>query len=327
MPIEANVPMRYLPDGPALDGLPHLRLGPTPPGRPTPALTLCAGPGAAVPPALRADTVTGMALRLLRTTDTRAALDGIETVTTGVFDGDHLLALFALTQPDAALARVGQLESAARAVAFGVCRSEEERQIACFVRSYPDEAGIHDPAALYATLVPEAVRLLDSPRDFDLYWIGEYSDVLRADYLLNSGAVQVDEAPDLDLTTIQTPLDLHDLVRLTAARGHRVLTVRSENTYILEYRRESWVRFPLVRPLPRIDLRPLAQRLGLFERAPGVWRTDPVTDPTPRLFLDDGRGRPSPSTLDAQTVIAEVMDYLRAAGRRPELQWTPDQNA
>jgi hypothetical protein len=166
-------------------------------------------------------------------------------------------------------------------------------------------------------------QLIDNPKDFDLYWVGEYSDALQANSLLGSGAVQIEDDRSLDLTIMQTPLRLHDLTRMTVAGCTRLLTVRSENTYTLEYRRESWVPFPEGHPLPRIDLRPLAQRLNLFERAQGTWRADPLDEPTPRLFLDAGQNRPAPSTIDAATVIDEVTGYLRDAARRPELHWTP----
>lgn len=315
--------MRYLPDGPEIDGRPHVRLGLPAAGGPTPALCLWNGPEADIPAGLGAATLTGIALNLLRSPEGRARLDGLETATTDAFDGDRLLALWALTDPDAALARAERTLDAASAAAFGISHTDELTQIACLFRGYAEEAGIEDPAGIYRDLLPRVSELLDSPRSLDLYWIGEYSDVLRADHLLNSGAVQIEDVPELDLTVMETPLRLHDVVRLTAAPSLRLLTVRSENTYIVEYRRESWVRFPPRPVRPRIDLRPLASRLNLFERARGSWRAEPVSDPTPRLFLDDGRGRPAPSTIDAQTVIAEVKEFLRDAERRPELHWLP----
>lgn len=315
--------MRYVPDSPAVDALPHARLGPVPAGRRAPQLVLGTEPGVVLPPALRADTMATLVLRLLRSPDHRSLLDGIEAVTTDTFSGDRLLALWALCAPEEALARAEAIDDAARAAEFGVVRSEQAAQIACFFRAYPDEAGVQDAALLYSALLPQVARLVDRPRDFDLYWIGEYSDVIQSENLLRSGAVQIEDEPELDLTVLTTPLRLHDLTRFTAASQFRLLTVRSENTYTLEYRRESWVQFQSRRPLPRVDLRPLAARLNLFERTPGVWRAEPVTEPTPRLFLDAGAGRPAPSSIDATTVIAEVKDYLRTAARRPELHWSP----
>jgi hypothetical protein len=315
--------MRYVPDGPEIDSQPHLRLGPAPRERAVPALTLGTEPGIDLPEPLQADTTAGVALQLLRAPAGISRLEAVDSVTSADYSGDRLLAMWALCEPRAALDRAALVEDVARASEFGVSHSEESTRIACFLRCYPDEVGVHDPALLYSTLLPQITRLLDNPREFDLYWIGEYSDVLRANHLLHSGAVQIEDYPELDLTLMETPLRLHDLTRFTAAAMFRLLTVRSENTYTLEYRRESWVQYQPRRPLPRVDLRPLAQRLQLFERTEGRWWAQLVTDPTPRLFLDDGRGVASPSSIDAATVIDEVKQYLQGAGGRPELWWTP----
>lgn len=276
-------------------------------------MSLGVEPGLVLPPAWRADTAAGVALNLIRDPSGRTRWDDLEAVTAATFSGDYLFALWTLTDPDAALARADAVDDAARACEFGVCRSEQAAQIACFVRAYPDETGVREPAALYDALLPDVTRLLDAPRAFDLYWIGEYSDVLRANHMLHSGAVQIEDHPELDLTVMETPLRLHDLTRLTAANHFRLLTIRSENTYMLEYRRESWVQFQSRRPLPRVDLQPLARRLSMFERAPGTWRAEPITRPVARLFLDDGHGIAAPSRIDAETVTAEVLDYLRGA--------------
>lgn len=314
--------MHYVPDCPRLSEVPHIRLGPVPADAPRPALHLGNEPGIRVPPHLRADTTAEIVLRLLEAPDA-ARLPAITAVTSADFQPGHLLAMWALCEPAAALARAERLADAARAVEFGVRRSSEAAQVASFLRAYREEAGVHDHAELYRTLLPQVARLLDRPRDFDLYWVGEYSDVIQSDSLLGSGAVQLEVYDDIDLTVMHTPLRLHDLTRYTAAPTFRLLTVRSENTYIFEYRRESWVQYQSRRPAPRVDLAPLAQRLNLFERAPGRWRADPVTLPIPRLLLDAGDGRPAPSSIAAETVIAEVVDYLRAAARRPTSHWSP----
>lgn len=321
--VEAPTTMRYMPDGPGLDGTPHLRLGVAPPARPAPALQLGVEPGVPVLPGCEADTATALVLNLLRSPAGRARIERIDAVTAATFSGDHLFAMWALAEPDAALARAEALDDAARAVEYGVCRSDEATQIACFCRAYPEETGVQEPALLYSALLPQVQALLDRPKDFDLYWIGEYSDVLRANHMLHSGAVVVDDHPELDLTVIHTPLRLHDFTRLTVASQFRLLTVRSENTYMLEYRRESWTQFRSRRPQPRIDLRPLATRLNMFELAQGTWRAGALDEPVPRLIFDDGRGVASPSKIDADTVIAEVLDHLREGARRPELWWRP----
>lgn len=134
--------------------------------------------------------------------------------------------------------------------------------------------------------------------------------------------MQVEEDPDLDLAVLDTPLDLHDLTRLSCSALPRLLTIRSENTYTFEYRFEGWVQYQSRRVLPRIDLAPLAQRLNLFERRSGRWRAEPMRQPVARLFLDDGAG-PAPSSLDRETLVAELLDYLRANAGNHALQWSP----
>ena len=148
--------------------------------------------------------------------------------------------------------------------------------------------------------------------------------MIRSNAMRYSGAVQVEEYPDLDLAVLDTPLDLHDLTRLSCSALPRLLTVRSENTYTLEYRAEGWVQYQSRRVLPRIELAPLAQRLNLFERFRGRWRAEPIRQPVARLFLDNGAG-PAPSSLDRETVVAEVFDYLRANADEQTLQWSPYQ--
>lgn len=311
--------MRYVPDA-QLGDTPHIRIGSLPEGAPAPAFHLGAAPDIRLPTALQADTVTGQALHLLR----RQPATGLPGVIACIdYSGDHLLASWTLSEPAEALSRAPLAEQAARACLYGLATNDTLAQIACFFDSYPREAGITNTADLFATLLPEVPALLDNPRSQDLYWIGDYSDVIQANSVLNSGAVRIEEHPELDLAVLHTPLRLHDLTRLTAAPFSRMLQVRSENTYLLEYRRESWVRYPPGRPLPRIDLRPLRSRLSLFERAAGAWHADPLDQPVSRLFLDAGRGVASPSLIDAETLVAEVLDYLRVSARKSELQWTP----
>ena len=314
--------MHYVPDSGELYALAHVRLGPAPANAPQPTLHLGNEPGIRLPLHLRADTTAEIVLRLLRSEDA-ARLHQLTAVTSAHFQPGHLLAMWALCEPADALARAERLEDAARAAEFGVRRSSEAVQVACFLRAYREETGITDDAELYRALLPHIGRLLDRPKDFDLYWVGEYSDVIQSDSLLGSGAVQVEVFDEIDLTVMYTPLRLHDITRYSATPTFRLLTVRSENTYILEYRRESWVQYRSRRPLPRTDLAPLAHRLNLFERAPGRWRADPVTLPVPRMYLDAGDGRPAPSSIDAATVVAETVEYLRLTARRRELHWSP----
>lgn len=268
--------------------------------------------GAGTADALLADTNAEIVLAALRSTEYRARLARATCVSAERCDADTLLGVWAVCDPQPAIARSEGVANAARAGAFRVWRSDEAAQFDCWVRGFREQEGLRDETEALAAMAPLVAGVLDDPRAMDLCWIGEFSDLIRDTAMLNSGAVQIEEYRDLDLSVMETPLWLHDLVRLTAVSGFRLLTVRSENTFVLEYRRESGVRYQSRRPLPRRDLRPLAARLNLFERNPGGWRAESLEQPAPRLFFDNGRGGPSPSTIAAETVIDEVLDFFRA---------------
>jgi hypothetical protein len=313
--------VRYLPNGPELEAVRHVVIGAT--ACAGASLVLSHAPGAPTPPPLRAATNAEIALNLLRSSRRDGLLAGVDVVTADRFDADTLLAVWVLLQPEAALVRAARVVDAAHAGAFRVHTSGEAAKFICWVNGFRDEHALDENGRAFRIMLPQVAAVLDDPRAHDLYWIGEYSDITQSEALLNSGAVQIDEYPDLDLAVLQTPLDLHDLVRFSATGCSRVLTVRSENTYMLEYRLESWVREPPRRTLPRLDLRPLAARLNLFERSVGAWRAEPVDARTPRLYLESGDGRPAPSALDAETVIAEVLDFLRGHASDHRLVWSP----
>jgi hypothetical protein len=316
--------MRYIPYGPQLDEVPHVIAGGRP--RETSALALSHLPGVRTPTDFRADTNAEIVLRLLRSERRRDLLNGLAAASSERFDADTLLGVWALLNPDAALERAERIADAARAGAFHVRWSAEAAQFACWVRGFREQEGLSDDVEAFHAMLPLVPRVLDDPRAVDLVWIGEYSDLIHDGAMLHSGAVQIEEYPELDLAIMETPLWLHDLVRFSALSCFRLLTIRSENTYVLEYRRESGIRYHSRRPLPRLELRPLAARLNLFERRSGQWRAEPVDAPAPRLFFDAGEGRPGPSGIDAETVIAEVMDFFRDHADRRDLQWSPYSN-
>lgn len=310
------------------------------PALPGTQLLLSNWPSAPTAREFLADTGVEVVLRFLTSTAAPAHLNRIDAATSASFDCGGLLALWALLNPDSALAQEERLLAAARAAEFGVADSMEAMALVLTVAALqrPEESpldadvlgqpGVERDAALYEALLPRVGVMLEQIRNFDLLWIGEYTDVLQANSLINSGAVTVESVPDLDLVVLDTPLDLHPLALLTVSAGRsRLLQVRSENTYVLEYRYESWVQYQSYRPLPRIALAPLATRLNMFERREGRWRAEPVSDPRPRLFFDDGSGRPSPSSIDRETVVDEALDFLRSHRHDRSLLWSPYQTA
>ena len=308
------------------------------PALPATRLSLSNWPGSPTPSKLRGDTGAETVLNFLKSDDRRTLIGETEAVTCGRFDCGGILALWAVLNRDAAIAQAARLVAASRAAEFGVSDTMEATGLVLAIDAYlrPEESPLgpavfelpteQREAALYQALLGQVGGMIEDIRKFDLLWIGEYTDVLQSEALINSGAVTVDSVPDLDLVILDSPLELHSLARLTLSAGRsRLLRVRSENTYVLEYRYESWVQYQSYHPLPRIALAPLATRLNMFERRDGRWRTEPVSEPRPKLFFDGGSGRPSASSIDRETVVEEVLDFLRShRGDRSHL-WSPFQ--
>jgi len=326
--------VRFLPWGPDLEAVPHIAVNTA--ARAGTLLALSNHSDSTTPPDLIADTAAETALRALQDAESRTLIARAGAVTCPRFDAGALLAVWAVIQPEEALKRADQLTRLAHAAEFGIAHDLDATGFVCAVNAFCDPAesplaatlaGLDDAGrsvTLFGALLPQMNAMLANIRDFDLLWIGEYSDVLQSDSLFNSGAVQTESVPELDLVVLDTPLRLHPLIGLTVSAGRsRLLTVRSENTYSLEYRYESWVQLRSWRPLPRINVSGLATRLNMFERRDGRWRAEPVAEPRPRLYFDDGRGAPSPSSIDRETVVAETLDFLRTHAHDEKLRWSP----
>jgi len=326
--------LQFLPRSAVPEATPYAAVGGS--DDPRAQLVLSNWSGAATPPDLLADTCTEIVLRLLASSRRQSYLGELQVATAGPFDAGMLLAVWALLHRDTALELAEPLVAAARAAEFGVATHADASAFVCTVNAYCDPIaspltgairglGEQDRSGmLYDALLPQVEAMLRRIRDFDLLWVGEFSDILQSEALRNSGAVQVEAVPLLHLMILDTPLRLHPLVKLgIEPRRSRILTVRSENTYTLEYRYESWVQLQSWRPAPRIDLGPLAARLNMFERRSGRWRAEPVQEPVPRLFLDNGAGGPAPSSIDRETLVAEACDFLRLHAADPQLLWSP----
>ena len=61
---------------------------------------------------------------------------------------------------------------------------------------------------------------------------------------------------------------------------------------------------------PRVDLRPLADRINAAEPDGAVWEATPPSDITPRLRTSEAG---PPSALDPRQVVADVKAHLREA--------------
>jgi hypothetical protein len=323
--------LAYVPYG-ELDGRPNVVVD----GSPAGGTVLCLShwPGIGSPAEFSADLSAQMAFRYLGSFDRH---EGAELVSNNHFDQDGLLGVFALCEPAEALARRDLLVEVARAGDFAVTTSRAAAYISMALAALADPARSPLPrlpddygertAVLYTELLGRLPLMCDQPERWHELWREEDATLIASEAAIASGAVRIEEVPDLDLAVVTVPpaapssgghrfggdwvSGLHPMAVHNATERGALLTVRGRH-YVLAYRYESWVQFRSRSVRPRVDLGPLADRLNEEEAAAGgsaVWTAEPVSGLTPVL----AQPPESESSLDAAMVRAEVESHLRTA--------------
>jgi hypothetical protein len=116
----------------------------------------------------------------------------------------------------------------------------------------------------------------------------------------------VEDVPAADLALVRTPRPLDPMALHPRTARMRILTVLPDGTVTVTYRYETWVDYAS-RPLPpRVDLGPVAARLQAEERNPVRWLFEGVQVITPRLMAAGPRGRPAPTSIAPERIVAEL---------------------
>ena len=307
-------------------------------GSPAEGTVLCLShwPGIGSPAELAADLSAEMAFLYLGAFDRH---DGADTVSNNHFDQDGLVGVFALCEPAEALSRRDLLVEVARAGDFAVTSSRAAACISMMLATFADPARSPLPslpaddadyaartAMLYTEMLGRLPELCDQPERWHELWREEDATLSASVAAIASGAVRIEEVPDLDLAVVTVPpgapsagghrfggdwvSGLHPMAVNNATERGALLTVRGRH-YEFAYRYESWVQFRS-RPIrPRVDLEPLAGRLNEAEAAAGgaaEWRAQSVSGLTPVL----AHAPETESGLDAALVRAEVESHLRS---------------
>lgn len=316
--------VRYVPYH-QLDGRPNVVLD----GSPTEGtvLTVSHWPGYPPPAEVAADLSAQMAFRLLAHPE---LIDGAELVSNNHFDEDGLVAIYAVTRPEDALARRELLEDVAAAGDFGTYRDRLAARVSMVLSAYASgRAGIDLPsdwheetAALFAELLERLPHLCDHIDEYRHLWEDEDASLHASERALERGEVTISELPEVDLVVVDVApaapgggghrfrewaAGLHPMAVNNATERLVVATVRP-GSYTVELRYESWVQLRS-RPLRRRrDLRPLAGRLQDEERGEATWTADPVSTMTPRLTSGEGE-----SSIPRSRFVELLTDHLRSA--------------
>lgn len=309
---------------------------------PSSVLSLSHWPNNQSPAAVRRDTSTATVFAWL---DQPGPGITAPYVTNNHFDEDGLFSVFALTQPQQALAARQLLITASLAGDFGVVRRRDAARLCFIIEALTDPASGALPAAVYAApdrvvalyqavlpLLPEIIDDLQqgSPR-FGALWAAQDAHLAASEVLLADGTVTIEELPDIDLAIVRIPPQLkpqpvrryledeqaavHPFAVNSATACTRLLRVQGQH-HEFEYRYESWLQIVSRRVPLRVRFESLVERLNALEAGPPVWMADePMTGIVPRLRRSDG----SPSTLGLDTLIAELRNAFNSA----PVAWDP----
>jgi hypothetical protein len=252
---------------------------------------------------------------VFRYLDRGADLHGdAEVVTNNHFDQDGLVGVFALVDPATALAHRDVLTDVAAAGDFGTYRHRTSARIAmALVQLQADDRYV---AAL--ELLPQMVDDIERFRDL---WAEEDDALTASEQALEASRIRIHEEPELDLAVVTVDEGApdaggHRFAHLRVTGPHpmainnatgcfRVATLRGDR-YDLTFRYETWVQYRSRRPLPRIDLAPLAAELQADDPGAG-WAATGPGDLTPTLAMAAGRT----STLAPDDFLARVRRHLR----------------
>lgn len=311
-------------------------------------LTLSHWPAGPTPSSLAADLSAEIAFRYLAEPG-RWPRPGL--VSNDHLDQDGLVSLFAMTRPDEAVARSGFLVEVARAgdfasfsdrraglVSFALATMADPERSPLPGESFPD-AYAERCAALHTELLGRLPALMDHPEAHRHLWAEESASLQASERALASGRVTIEERPQLDLAVVRAAEEMAPaLATRFVSRGQavvhpaavhnstaalRVLTVQGRR-YELRYRYESWVKLVSRRPLPRVDLVPLAGILDGEEPGRARWRAGAAGALEPVLSLRDGEE--SGLAPDRVTDLVErhlasapsAWDPYAASAHRPE---------
>ncbi|HEY3701339.1 MAG TPA: DUF6687 family protein [Acidimicrobiales bacterium] len=300
---------------------------------PSTVLTLSHWPASPTPAALAEDTSARIAFRYL---DTVGDWPAPEAVSNDHFDQDGLVSVYALVSPDEALARRAVLEDVAAAGDFATFADRDAARVSFALAALADPersplgAGLFEApytercAGLYEELLGRLAELVDRVEAHRPLWEEEDAALTAAEGALAAGNVTVDEVPDLDLAVVSLPAGQppalatrfsarHDAACHPAAINNatsalRILLLQGRR-YELVFRYESWVKYVSRRPLPRVDLGPLADQLQSEERNGARWSFDGVAALVPSLRLAEG----AESDIGPTRLRAMVERYLATA--------------
>lgn len=286
-------------------------------------LVLSHWPGAPTPEPLRADLSAEIAFNYLDHPEFHVDLP---YVTNNHFDQDGLIAIFTLTDPDAAMARRERMIDVARAGDFSTFHHRDAARAAITLARLGNEAS-GDP---YDEVLPRLIEVVDHVEHFRDLWADEDAHITATERAIAAGEIGIGTRPDLDLAIVSVPPEwsertVHQFttthtgaahpMAINNATEHLAVATIGPHAPTFQYRYETWVHLTSRRPRPRVDLADLATRLTREDQRGGHWVFDGVTSLSPALH----RVRSAETAITAGRFLELVIDDLAAA----VVTWSP----
>jgi hypothetical protein len=299
-------------------------------------LTLTHWPGFPQPDGFHFDLSAEMAFHYLDAPIDHGAAD---VVTNNHFDQDGLVGLHALTNPELSQQHRQLLIDVAEAGDFATFRDRRAARASMIIDAYADAersplagrlAGSYDEqcVVLYEATIPLLVSMAVDGEQFHDLWAEEDEQLSASEKAIANNVVTIEELPEIDLAVVTIPDNeiarrghrfagesfeaLHPMAMHNATNCFRLLVVHGRRYQYVD-RYETWVQYRSRRPLPRVDMRPLAERLTARERDSATWTASRPGSLTPTLRVDPE------SSLDSEVVRSMVIAHL--VGSSPA--WDP----
>jgi hypothetical protein len=300
--------------------------------------------GNRTPAALKADTSTEIALKLVGSANYHELTEGIELVTNNHFDTDGVLSVWTVLAGERALLLGEKLVAAAEAGDFSEYSTADGVRASIVIQgsdmpALDDKEGsplarlltgedVKDEARAYSVVLPLVERVLTRTDDYESLWRDAWEYIAAGLESFARGDSKVEEQADVRLSFVALAAELFgphgfdpalDAAPYTAishyARGQFYLIaapMRGGWAYRADYPYYSWAE-TVVRPtIARRDFQALVSRLNQLEtHDEGRWRLDDRELSSAFKFMDES-GRQRASGLAPERVVEELRAALQS---------------
>ncbi len=325
----------------SLKYVPYNRLGLTPniivDSMPIPStiLTLSHWPGSGSPEALKADLSAEIVFNFL---ESKASPERAEAVSNNHFDEDGLVGIFTLLYPEEALAHKTLLLDIATAGDFGTYKDREAAQVTFVLQAWaqPDKSPLNKTVfqrpydeivgILYEELLPRFSNLFQRVHFLEQYWQEEDRLLEWSENAIAKGDIKIEVHPHLDFAIVEAPsakelvqarpkvkgarwthATCHQFAVHNATTSSRIL-VTDGARHDFYYRYETWVELVERTPLPRKDLKPLADKLNQLE-GKSIWTAQKINEIVPHLSAAEN----TTGKLSVSTVKGAFIEFFSSA--------------